>query len=352
VPDTLLIRADAGVRMGTGHIMRCLALAQAWQEEGGEVLFCTAESLPALESRLLNEKMQVVDLADAVAGSLEDARQTALLGQQHKARWLVVDGYHFGAAYQKYLKDAGYNLLFLAGFVHADHYYADIVLNPNIYARNEMYVYREPYTQLLLGPAYTLLRREFWHWRGHQRDIPQNAQNILVTLGGSDPDNVTLKVVRGLQQIEDDNLHITIVAGGGNPHYQELAAAASSIRSSVQLKRDVSDMPELMAWADVAISAAGGTCWELAFMGAPSLLLVLAENQEKVAEHFDEKSAAIYLGSGEKLSSQAIKEGVVSLINNPQLRQDLSSAGSQMIDGYGILRVVSAMNRVGKDDET
>jgi spore coat polysaccharide biosynthesis predicted glycosyltransferase SpsG len=197
-----------------------------------------------------------------------------------------------------------------------------------------------------------LLRREFWHWRGHQRDIPQNAQNILVTLGGSDPDNVTLKVVRGLQQIEDDNLHITIVAGGGNPHYQELAAAASSIRSSVQLKRDVSDMPELMAWADVAISAAGGTCWELAFMGAPSLLLVLAENQEKVAEHFDEKSAAIYLGSGEKLSSQAIKEGVVSLINNPQLRQDLSSAGSQMIDGYGILRVVSAMNRVGKDDET
>src|SRR5215216_4793334 len=160
----LLIRADASAQIGTGHIMRCLALAQAWQAQGGAVTFATMKTLPdALQTRLQNEHI-VLHLLDTKPGSADDAAQTAALAASLGAA-VVVDGYHFGGDYQYTLKSAGLKLLFIDDNVHADHYYADFVLNQNIYANEAMYANREPRTILLLGPRYVLLRLEFWRWR-------------------------------------------------------------------------------------------------------------------------------------------------------------------------------------------
>ncbi|MGB3996558.1 MAG: UDP-2,4-diacetamido-2,4,6-trideoxy-beta-L-altropyranose hydrolase, partial [Acetomicrobium sp.] len=145
----LLVRVDSGINMGSGHVMRCLALAQAWQDGGGDVVFVLAtESLNA-EARLTAEGFEVVYI-NAKPGSAEDARLTTKLAHKFGASWVVVDGYHFGGDYQKIIKEAGLNLLFIDDYGHADYYPADIVLNQNIHADEDLYRNRASYTKLLL----------------------------------------------------------------------------------------------------------------------------------------------------------------------------------------------------------
>ena len=181
----LLVRVDASTQIGTGHVMRCLALAQAWQDSGGNAVFVFAAKAPALKTRLKSEGIEVVHLFVQM-GSAEDANEIARLAHELGASWLVIDGYHFGAEYQEIIKDSGLYLLFIDDYGHTDHYYADIVLNQNIYAHEGLYANRELYSQLLLGMGYVLLRREFRQWLGWQRETPKLAQKLLVTLGGSD----------------------------------------------------------------------------------------------------------------------------------------------------------------------
>ncbi|NEP28200.1 UDP-2,4-diacetamido-2,4,6-trideoxy-beta-L-altropyranose hydrolase, partial [Moorena sp. SIO3I6] len=291
----LIIRANASLKIGTGHVMRCLALAQAWQETGGEAIFILNTEACVLQERLRSQSMEVVHLSVS-SGSTEDAKQTASFAHQFGADWVVVDGYHFGADYQRVIKEAGLRLLFIDDYGHAAHYWADLVLNQNVYAHEGLYAKRESYTQLLLGTQYTLLRKEFWPWQGWQRQIPTVARKVLVTLGGADPDNVTLKVIQALQQVKVEGLEAVVVVGGSNPHYQQLQAAVHDSGTAITLKYNVTNMPELMAWADIAIAAGGSTCWELAFMGNPSLVVILAENQRQVAEKLDAFGAAINFG--------------------------------------------------------
>ncbi|MBX3054996.1 MAG: UDP-2,4-diacetamido-2,4,6-trideoxy-beta-L-altropyranose hydrolase [Anaerolineae bacterium] len=338
---TLLIRADGGTQMGTGHLMRCLALAQGWQEKGGEVLFVLAWETTAIEERLRQEGMQVAHLVGVEAGSEGDAAATAVLARQHHAWWIVVDGYHFGGAYQKQIKDAGFSLLFIDDNAHADHYYADLVLNQNIYAQARLYQAREPYTRLLLGTSFVLLRREFWPWRGWQRPMPEVARHLLVTLGGSDSDNVTLKVIEALRQLVGE-WEAVIVVGGQNPHYHKLATAVGD-DPRFHLRQNVLNMPELMAWADLAIAASGSTCWELAFMGLPSLFIVLAENQALLADGLATEGAGINLGWFHHLTTERITTELGHLRNSPEARKMLSHKARAVVEGRGVDRVCQAL---------
>src|SRR5262249_50630857 len=135
-------------------------------------------------------------------GSLGDSQTLADLARQWGADRLVIDGYQFGGGYQRSLKEAGLWVLVVDDYGHADHYCADGVLNQNLHAREGLYGHREPGVRLLLGVRYALLRREFTRWRGWERSIPAEAGKLLVTLGGSDPENVTDKAVRALGRPE------------------------------------------------------------------------------------------------------------------------------------------------------
>jgi len=349
---TLVIRADGSTRIGTGHVMRCLALAQAWQDSGGRAIFAMGMEAPALKDRLTSEGMEVVHLL-AEPGCPEDAEMTADLAQKMGSDWVVVDGYHFGSNYQRIIKESGLRLLFIDDNGRADHYYADIVLNQNLHANEYLYRKREPYTKLLLGTEYVLLRREFWPWRGWKRKIPEVAHKVLVTLGGSDPDNVTLKVIQALQQIEQ--LETVVVIGGSNLHYEELSSALES-NGSTDLKKDVKNMPELFAWADLAISSAGTTTWELAFMGLPSLLLILAENQVKVAEQLESVGIAMNLGLHDLLRAPDVIREVTPLLFDVDLRASMAELGRRAVDGFGVGRILNALSegfwlRIARDED-
>ena len=342
--NPLLIRTDASVQIGTGHLMRCLALSQAWQDAGGKVVFLMATKAPALEARLQSEGMKIVHLS-VQPGSIDDAIQTSCYAHQVEADWIVVDGYHFGTNYQRIIKNQKCRLLLIDDLGNFEYYYADLILNQNIYAHEELYGNREPYTQLLLGTRYALLRREFLKWRGWRREIPEVARKVLVTMGGSDPDNVTLKVIQALQQVDVDGLEAIVVVGGSNPHYEELQSVAQKSRFPIRLESNVTQMPELMTWADVAISAGGSTCWELAFMGMPTVALILARNQCPIAERLDTVGVAVNLGWYEDVSPKKLAQVVMQLLKAPRTRAEMSQCGRQLVDSMGSDRVIQALQR-------
>ncbi|PHM11052.1 UDP-2,4-diacetamido-2,4,6-trideoxy-beta-L-altropyranose hydrolase [Nostoc sp. 'Peltigera malacea cyanobiont' DB3992] len=336
----LFIRVDASTQIGTGHVMRCLALAQAWQDAGGQVIFVMATEAPGLKTRLNAEGMEVIHLPIQI-GSAEDAEETAKLAHQFNANWVVVDGYHFDAKYQEIIKQSELKLLFIDDYGHAKEYHADIVLNQNIHACEGLYRNRQPYTKLLLGTSYSLLRREFWQWRGWQRSLPLIAKNLLVTLGGADSDNVTLKVIQGLQQVEIEELEAVVVVGGSNPHYEQLRLAIQESRFPIHLKRNVTDMPDLMSWADVAVTAGGSTCWELAFMGLPSVMLILADNQRAIAEKLEAMGVVVNLGWHENVSAVEIASAVAQLLITDGRREKMTRCSQELLDGQGSSRVLS-----------
>ena len=335
MPDTLLIRADANPRMGTGHVMRCLSLAEGWQRAGGAVMFALADATPAIEHRLVSEGFSFVRLTTTL-GSDDDAMQASGLARQHGATFVITDGYHFDAAYQRTIMAAGLRLLAVDDYGHAEHYAADFVLNQNLSAREEWYRNRDPHTRLLLGTRYVLLREQFLPYREWQRDIPSVARKILVTLGGADPDNVTGKVIEALRNLD---VEVKVVVGGSNPNLERLKSQVSA--SSILT--DVSNMPALMAWADIAVAAGGTTSWELAFMGLPSLVIVLADNQVGIAAALANEGISNNLGPHNDIPVVKITSALQSLLTDPSRREAMSRLGRMLVDGNGVARIVGLL---------
>ncbi|MDH7472936.1 MAG: UDP-2,4-diacetamido-2,4,6-trideoxy-beta-L-altropyranose hydrolase [Anaerolineae bacterium] len=340
--STLIIRADAGARIGTGHLMRCLALAQGWQDRGGEVLFVSLCESPVLRQRLLDEGIQVISVKDPYPAA-GDWKCLSQILNQHPGAWVVVDGYHFDQHYQARIKEAGHPLLVIDDIAHLDHYYADIVLNQNIHATDLQYSC-ESYTKLLLGTKYVLLRREFLKWQGWNREIPEIARKVLVTFGGADRDNATLKVIEALQQIGVEEIEAVVVVGAVNSHFKELQSAAQNSRIPIRLETTIKNMPELMVWADVAVSAGGSTCWELAFTGLPNLVLVLAENQRLIAKKLHDVGASVNLGWHADLSSVEIAQVLTNLIAEEKQRRLMAEIGQKLVDGNGVSNVLNEIS--------
>jgi UDP-2,4-diacetamido-2,4,6-trideoxy-beta-L-altropyranose hydrolase len=326
----LLIRADADENMGTGHVMRCLALGQAWRDAGGEVVFATACTSALLMARLRHEGFSVrppegVGFPPAV--------------DDHGA-WLALDGYHFESEYQQRARQTGYRLLVIDDMAHLPHYYADAVLNQNTCAERYSYS-REPYTRLLLGPSYALLRREFTRWRNWHREIPDIARKVLVTLGGSDPENVTAKAVEGLASLASGGFEIVVVAGGHSRAAPQLARLVA--QAGMKFEHNVGDMAPVMAWADLAVSGAGSTCWELAFMGLPAILVVLADNQCGIAESLSEHCCAVSLGRSGDIRAEHVAGAVRRLAHRQHERAAMSANAARLVDGAGAERVIAAL---------
>lgn len=342
--SNLVIRTDATTQMGAGHLMRCLALAQAWNSRGGSVTFITSCENSGLRQRILDDSFKVVEQKQPYPDSFDWKSIEDVLAA-HSEGWVVLDGCHFTPFHQRSIKEAGYKLLVIDDTAHLDHYYADLVLNQNINAERLNYSC-EPYTRFLLGTKFTLLRSEFLAWRGWQRDIPDIAHNLLVTLGGSDPNNVTLKVIRAIEQLDVAPLAVRIAVGPANPYLSDLRQAINHSKHNLELLSNVNDMSALMAWADIAISAGGITSWELAFMGVPTLVITMADNHKWTGEYLENECAAINLGWYHAITENELTSRCNACMRDRELRKTLSFQAQKLIGKHGSEEVVNAM--IGK----
>ena len=330
------------MEIGSGHVMRCLALAQAWQDRGGRVVYAMAARVPDIEARLRAENIEVVALP-VQPGSAEDAAATAEAAKAHGARWIILDGYHFDASYQRAIQEAGLRLMVLDDYGHAAHYWADLVLNQDMNADESLYRNREPTTRLLLGPQYVSLRREFRQSRSPHRVIPQVARKLLVTLGGSDPPNATLKVIRALGETGRDDLETVVLVGPANPHWAHLEAAARQQPDHLRLVRNARNIPQFMAWCDMAVTAGGSTVWELARFAVPSIVLILADNQRHSTRLLHQQGACLVLGDADDVSTSTLAATISAVSRDVAGRSILSERIGALVDGRGADRVCEVL---------
>jgi UDP-2,4-diacetamido-2,4,6-trideoxy-beta-L-altropyranose hydrolase len=322
--------------------MRCLALAQDWSQQSGKTVFAVGSIPEILDNRLKSEGMSITKIASA-AGTSEDAAELVATARDLGVTRVALDGYQFGSKYQQAIKDGGLRTLFIDDYGHAEWYFADLILNQNLYADESMYNRRNKTTQLLLGTRYALLRREFLSWSAWSRCIPALARRLLVTLGGSDSSNTTSKVIRSLHDLKVPDLEVRILLGPANRHHEAVRQAVGQRPERFQILTAEADMPRMMAWADLAISAAGSTCWELAFMGLPTVTVELAENQRPIAKSLADAGISTAAGWYSDLDAGRLTETIARLVTSAAERGEMSRRGRAIVDGHGARRASQSL---------
>jgi len=340
VPGTLVLRADASHQMGTGHVMRCLALGQAWQDLGGRIIFAASELPSALMSRLRQEQFQI-ELIAADAGSAPDAEHTARLAKPQTTATVLVDGYHFPDAYHQQLRQTGCRVAAVDDMGRAVP--ADIILNQNLYSSGSDYS-NVPYrTDVLAGCRFALLRREF---NRHNTSIapPRTAvKHILVSCGGSDPLHATEQILKSLNRLAADSIEVVAVAGSSNHRVDALRTLANDLALDVRIEHNCQDMAGLMKWADLAIVAAGSTCWEMACTGLPMITVITADNQVRVAHTVAENGIGWNAGWINQDALSNIPQVINRVANDSGLLTTASLNGPLLIDGQGAIRVAQSL---------
>ncbi len=345
--STLIVRADASSVIGIGHMMRCIAIAQRWKEVVGSVRFACIQIPLTLRQRLSLEGFEL-DLfcsssdASCAPGSLVDSKQLVSLLEQHRASAIVMDGYRFDGSYQAAVREYPARSMVIDDYGQADYYTADLILNQNLGADANLYRNRQPNSELLLGPDFALLRKEFLSAGKKVRSNLAKPFHLLVSLGGSDCGDVIIKVLEALKRLDPNVLHTRILLTGGVSGFDSIKSAVDE-RTRIEFFHDVTDMPEQYRWADIALAAGGSSNWEMSYYGLPRAMIVLADNQVDVANRISQFGAGLLLGRASDVTAVHIAAVLTRLLEDASLRNELADRSHQLVDGLGAVRCVDAL---------
>lgn len=331
----ILIRADASSAIGTGHVMRCLALAQAWRDAGGCASLMAAGLPDRLSVRLKNNQIGVVT-SEATPGSPEDARALIAYAAQQRADWIVIDGDRFGCDYLESVCAAGCPVMLIDDYADREAFSAKMIVNLNFGADSASYRRRGFQGEVLTGPGYALLRREFQ--RPFDWNFETKGNRVLVTLGGSDPENLTPQVVMALATCPD--LQLTVALGPASSVTSPLEGNGGA---DVRVVVDASNMAELMMEADVAITVAGGTLWELMCCGCPVLCYTRTAGGSHVVNCLAKQGVIVDMGDVVRFDRATIVSAVREIVDSISARERMASQGRALVDGLGARRVVQAL---------
>ncbi len=326
-----VFRADAGPRLGSGHAMRCLTLADALAGRGWRCIFvCTPETVATVPALRRHRIMHPAD---------PDAP-----GDLPPGELLVVDHYGLGAAYEGGARRRAGRILVIDDLAEGRHD-ADLLLNQNLGREAGEYAgLVPPDCRLLLGPHWALLRPQFAAARpaalARRRKEP-TLRRVLVALGGTDPDNATGVALAALARLGMEETAIEVVLGPKAPHLEAVRAQAAAMPGA-RVHTGVEDMAALTAVADLAIGAAGGSAWERCCLGLPSVMLVLADNQEPIARALAAAGAADVAGRAGAVDTAALADAVAAL-RPSRPRREMAERAAAVCDGNGAGRVVEAV---------
>jgi UDP-2,4-diacetamido-2,4,6-trideoxy-beta-L-altropyranose hydrolase len=343
-PDALLICcADANFDIGTGHVMRAIALAEAWRREGGKAVLLT-KSNPWLQQRAAKSFAEIHELSGN-GDSLEALEAIQRISRSFAAKrcWITLDGYQFDDAFQKSIKALKHPLLVIDDYAHLSHYTADMILNQN--AGAELMSYPADHATLLLGTDYVLLRDEFLS-ASRAQEYAVDQAHLLVTMGGVDAPNATQTILNALNGIESNSISIRVLIGRANPHRESFEQLTKFDLSNAELIVQADNMSEHYLWSNMAIAAAGTTSWELCYFGIPSMLVQIADNQRALAVHLAQTGAAINLGWFSELDALNLRRQMVDFIHDKLLRRRMSERAKNLVDGRGGNLLLHEMRRI------
>lgn len=360
----IVFRCDASIQIGTGHVMRCLTLADTLAEQGAECYFICREheghllevirqrghqsySLPLKDDvgKRIKGNIKLAHADWLGATQQEDAQYCIDLLELIKPDWLVIDHYAIDISWERALRLYCKKLMVIDDLADRQHD-CDILLDQNYGRDIQDYLELVPkHCRLLCGSKYVLLRPEFAQWRDYsiKRRKEGQLKHLLINLGGVDKDNITTQILKGL---ENSNLpahcDITVVMGSTAPWIDDVKKQASIMPWPTKVKTGVSNMAELMANSDLAIGAAGSTSWERCCLGLPTIMLVLADNQQQIATNL-EQANAVYVANLSLSFNLSISNAIAHFISSPMALKEMSQASSHTLDGLGATSVIKKM---------
>lgn len=341
-----VFRADASAAIGTGHVHRCLGLADELKARGHGVTFvCRSE--PGHLIGLIRDRGFECTVLPVGIEPKEDARRTAAAIEAKGAPvdWVVVDHYGLDATWERIVGSKSRRLFVVDDLADRPHD-SDVLLDASHGedATNRYEALLPARTRMLLGPRFIPLRREFFG----RPQIPRSArpvQRILMTFGGNDPLDITGLALRALDHPEFGAIALDVTVGTSNPRLEEVCRLAEGMKQAtlhVQHPRP----SILMDAADLCLGAGGTTSWERCYIGLPSLIVVLADNQREIAERLDRMGVVRSLGDGTRLTVEDLRTAVRSAIGDRDWQLASSRAGQALVDGGGIARMVRVIEEM------
>ena len=353
----VVFRADASTDIGTGHVMRCLTLARALAEQGALCDFiCRAHDgdltdfireqgfvvhLLPLEPHCTSAIDRTVHAHWLGVSQNQDAQACEPFLMAVQPDWLVVDHYALDCRWEQTMRPHTRRIMAIDDLADRPHD-CDLLLDQNLGRQAKDYGgLLSRHTQTLIGPAYALLRPEFAQSREHslQRRAQPQLKNLLITMGGVDQTNATSQVLEALSQCElPIDLRITVVMGPTAPWLAQVQAQAAVMPHPTQVLTGVSNMAQLMAESDFCIGAAGGSAWERCCLGLPTLVLILAANQQAGAMALQDHGAAWLAADTDQLMKQ------LTALFNPEksdaILSEMSQAAAKLTAGDGAVQVL------------
>lgn len=346
----VLIRADASPTIGSGHIARCLTLARVLRQQGSHVAFACrrlpghrldALNAEGFETFALPERYRDEDPLQAIESMLPWQFDIDALGQmldgQAEFDWIIVDHYGLDHHWQTAARRWAHRIAAVDDLA-TRRYSVDLLLNQNLSGLSENYAPLLPAgCRTLLGPRYAMLREEF---DCAAIEIKPTARRVLVNFGGFDAAMQTHYAMLALADFNE--LQVDFVAGADNPAWGQMQSLAET-RPNWRLHSFVSDFYQRMAEADLFIGAGGGTSWERAALGLPTICIAVSNNQQANGEVMAAAGAHVFLGAREQVSVEQLRDAVGFVTNNSYLRQSLAERSRQLVDGRGAERVAAAL---------
>jgi UDP-2,4-diacetamido-2,4,6-trideoxy-beta-L-altropyranose hydrolase len=331
----ILFLADAGAKVGGGHVMRCLTLAEALIRRGAACAFLAPPAVVAILDAFARAPIEVIPLAGEPSAA-EFAAAGAKLSAGDDA--IVADHYGFGPEEDALLARTGARLLILDDLRRRHEH--GMVLDSGIGRAAADYPGRE----LLAGPAYALVREEFARARPmtlKRRALGAPVGRVMVALGLADAGAITSRVVRALLP-RLEGMALDIVLGDGAPSRAEMEQlAAADARIAVHV--DTRAMARLTAAADVAVGAGGSSVWERCVLGLPSLTLMLADNQRANAEALANAGATFPISPPSGDFETRLGSAFDALVADAAVRAAMTEAAAALCDGQGAERVAERL---------
>lgn len=373
----IAFRVDSSLEMGSGHVMRCLTLADALRANGAECHFISRAHSGNLMATILQRGYLVSSLVangqqfkESIIQSsanlhdkhtsehLEpkhaswlgstwqtDVQETAVVLANLKADWLVVDHYAIDHKWEEAL--AGYyrHLLVIDDLADRSHN-CILLIDQNLGRQPQDYSGLVPkQCQVLSGPKFALLRSEFAELRPYslkRRQTRSALHRLLITMGGVDQTGATQQVLSTLKTCSlPTESSITVVMGLAAPWLEKVRKLSTQMPWPTEVVVNVNDLAQRMADSDLAIGAGGGTAWERCCLGLPSLIVVLAENQQSVARALHSAHAARCIGTVTDIEAK-LPLGIRELIDF-DFRESISRRASMVTDGHGVEKIIKTM---------
>ncbi|NOV00465.1 UDP-2,4-diacetamido-2,4,6-trideoxy-beta-L-altropyranose hydrolase [Paenibacillus planticolens] len=333
----VLFRADSSLIIGTGHVMRCLVLADELKKHNVHITFMCSDGEGNI-NEFINAKGYEIILINN-----KDQFDNSHCFFEEKVDWLIVDHYSLDESWERYASLYVEKVMVIDDLANRKHF-CDLLLDQNLYidlkGRYNNLVSKD--CVKLLGPKYSLLREEFRFNRLGPIKSANESKQVLVTFGGTDPTNETMYVLNSLLEFAHLANTIIIVVGKNNPYIREIKDICSHT-PNFKLHVQVSNMAQIMAESYFAICSGGTITWERYCMGLPALVITNASNQVEIAKTAHYYSFDKYLGHSGSVEKKEIQNAYIDALLNDEWILASSSKCVDIVDGLGVTRVLKCL---------